>query len=78
MTDEPDGTDARAADRVRDRRPGRAASVARRLPALTWLRAAFLGDMALGVAWSLWRTRGLQARLLKDTLLFLVGPGVSG
>ena len=78
MTDELGGPAADGDDGPSRNAPGSVASVRRRLPAPTWLRVAFVVGAALGVAWSLWETRGLRARLLKDMVLFLVGPAVLG
>jgi hypothetical protein len=56
----------------------RFASVRRRLPELSWVQLSLLWGAVLSVAWSLWYAEGLQARLIHDGLLYLVGPLLLG
>ena len=48
----------------------------RRLVEVPWVPLALFWGAALTVLWMNWRSRGLDARVVRDTLLYIVGPGV--
>jgi hypothetical protein len=46
------------------------------LARLGWVHRALLVGGVLAVAWSVWPASGLEARMAKDTVLYLLGPAV--
>ena len=53
-------------------------SLRRRVRALPWVWAAIFAGALIGVVWTLWPARALDARLAKDGLLYLLLPGLLG
>lgn len=41
---------------------------------VSWVQRALMTGLVLAVAWTYWHTNGLQARLVKDSLLYVVVP----
>lgn len=52
-----------------------AVRVHRPRPRITWVRLSLVVGAVLTVAWSQWAGRGLDARVVSDTVLFVVIPG---
>lgn len=46
-----------------------------RRPALNWVRLSLLVGAVLTVVWSAWQTQGLDARLVRDLVTFVLVPG---
>ena len=47
-----------------------------RLPALTWVQKSLFTGALLTVLWMAWPSSGLDERVLRDTVVYLLGPGV--
>jgi hypothetical protein len=47
-----------------------------RLPALTWVQKSLLVGALLTIVWMAWPSSGLDERVLRDTVVYLLGPGV--
>jgi len=50
------------------------ASARRRLTRVSWVRRAVLFGLGIAAIWTVWHSNGLDERLVKDTLLYVVLP----
>jgi hypothetical protein len=47
-----------------------------RLPSLTWVQKSLLWGALLTLFWMAWPSAGLDERVVRDTVVYLLGPGV--
>lgn len=53
-------------------------SIRARLADLPWVHVALLWGAVLTLVWMEWRSRGLNARVVRDATIYLAGPGLLG
>ena len=47
-----------------------------RLPSLSWIEKSLLAGAVFTAIWMLWPSSGLDERVVRDTVVYLIGPGI--